>query len=72
MIHDIVEDYIDDIVIKFRRKEDHVSHLKRIFERYKKYKLKIKCSFSVVDGKFYGFVVHKMELELMSTKQMRY
>ncbi|KAL5570567.1 hypothetical protein UlMin_027142 [Ulmus minor] len=55
MVHDIVEDYVDDLVVKSRRAEDHVAHLKRVFDRCRKYKLKMnpkKCAFAVSMGKF--------------------
>ena len=71
MIHGIVEDYVDDIVIKSRRKEDHVLHLKRVFERCRKYQLKMnpfKCAFGVSAGKFLGFVVHKDGISIDTEK----
>ncbi|KAL5546225.1 hypothetical protein UlMin_005912 [Ulmus minor] len=33
MIHDIVEDYVDDLVVKSRYANDHVAHLKKVFDR---------------------------------------
>ena len=62
MIHYIVEDYINNIVVKSRRKEYHVLHLKKVFEICRKYQLKMnpsKCAFSVGPRKFLWFVVHK-------------
>ena len=62
MIHDIVEDYVNDLVVKSRQASDHVSHLKRVFDRCRKYKLKMnpkKCTFAVSTGKFLGVINHQ-------------
>ncbi|KAL5573472.1 hypothetical protein UlMin_023069 [Ulmus minor] len=71
MIHDIVEDYVDDLVVKSRRAEDHVAHLKRVFDRCRKYKLKMnpkKCAFAVSMGKFLGVVVHHEGISIDEAK----
>ncbi|KAL5572514.1 hypothetical protein UlMin_022111 [Ulmus minor] len=50
MIHDFVEDYVDDLVVKSRRAIDHIAHLQKVFDRCRKYKLKMnpkKCAFGV-------------------------
>ncbi|KAL5538544.1 hypothetical protein UlMin_045351 [Ulmus minor] len=68
MIHDIVKDYVDDLVVKSRRATNHVSHLKRVFDRCRKYKLKMnpkKCAFAVSMGKFLGVVVHREGISAM-------
>ena len=62
MIHDCVEDYVDDLVIKSKRGDDHFGDLVKVFERCRKYKLKMnpkKCAFGVSAGKFLGVIVHK-------------
>jgi len=49
-IHKTMEVYVDDILIKSKRKEDHVSDIKVAFDRMKEYKLRIKsqkCVFGV-------------------------
>jgi hypothetical protein len=65
MIHQKIEDYVDDIVVKSKRREDHLEVLRRVFERCRLYKLKInppKCAFEVSAGKFLGFLVHNRGL----------
>ncbi|XP_028100105.1 uncharacterized protein LOC114299540 [Camellia sinensis] len=60
MLHDTIECYVDDLVVKTKEKENHVEDLRRIFERLRRYKLKmnpLKCAFGVSLGKFLGFVV---------------
>ncbi|KAL5571320.1 hypothetical protein UlMin_020917 [Ulmus minor] len=62
MIHDCVEDYVDDLVVKSKRGDDHFGDLVKVFERCRKYKLKMnpkKCAFGVSAGKFLGVIVHK-------------
>ena len=49
-----------DMIVKSKKGEDHVKVLRKIFERLRKYELKlnpVKCSFGVKSGKLLGFVV---------------
>ena len=41
MIHKEMEVYVDDIIIKSERTEDHLIDLGRLFERLRKYDLKL-------------------------------
>nr|XP_027122157.1 uncharacterized protein LOC113739111 [Coffea arabica] len=41
MIHKEMEAYVDDIIIKSRKVEDHLVDLKKLFERLRKYNLKL-------------------------------
>jgi hypothetical protein len=62
MMHREIEDYVDDIVVKSKTKEDHFCILKKVFERCRLYKLKmnpLKCAFEVSVDKFLGFLVHQ-------------
>uniref|UniRef100_A0A2N9GKK5 Integrase catalytic domain-containing protein n=1 Tax=Fagus sylvatica TaxID=28930 RepID=A0A2N9GKK5_FAGSY len=50
MMHREIEDYIDDIVVKSKKREDHLAVLRRVFKRCRLYKLKmnpLKCAFGV-------------------------
>ncbi|WJX50210.1 hypothetical protein P8452_36545 [Trifolium repens] len=63
--------YIDDIVVKSSSKDDHLDHLKKSFEKMRKYGLKmnpLKCAFCVNAGDFLGFVVHKKGIEINQNK----
>ena len=58
MIHDCVKNYVDDLVAKSKKRENHLKHLRKVFERCGKYELKmnpLKCAFGVTEGKFLGF-----------------
>ncbi|XP_028085335.1 uncharacterized protein LOC114286368 [Camellia sinensis] len=71
MLHDTIECYVDDLVIKTNEKENHVEDLRKIFERLRRYKLKmnpLKCAFGVSSGKFLGFVVRNKGIEIDPTK----
>ncbi|XP_028081100.1 uncharacterized protein LOC114282592 [Camellia sinensis] len=66
-----IECYVDDLVVKTKEKENHVEDLRRIFERLRRYKLKmnpLKYAFGVSLGKFLGFVVRNKGIEIDPTK----
>jgi hypothetical protein len=55
------------MIAKSKRGEDHVKVLKKLFERLRKYELKLnpaKCSFGVKSGKLLGFVVSEKGIEV--------
>ena len=59
IIHDMLghhmKVYIDDIVVKSKRVNEHVDHLRKSFERMRHHQLKLnplKCAFRVHVGNF--------------------
>uniref|UniRef100_A0A2N9EPF1 Reverse transcriptase domain-containing protein n=1 Tax=Fagus sylvatica TaxID=28930 RepID=A0A2N9EPF1_FAGSY len=71
MMHREIEDYVDDIVVKSKTREDHFGILKKVFERCQLYKLKmnpLKCAFGVSACKFLGFLVHQRGINVDPTK----
>nr|ABA95870.2 retrotransposon protein, putative, unclassified [Oryza sativa Japonica Group] len=63
----LVEVYIDDVVVKPKEIENHIADLRKVFERTRKYGLKmnpIKCAFGVLAGQFLGFLVHEKGIEV--------
>ncbi|XP_074304433.1 uncharacterized protein LOC141639153 [Silene latifolia] len=71
MLHKTIECYIDDVVVKSKKRKDHVKDLQTIFERLRKCQLKmnqLKCAFGVTSGKFLGFVVRHRGIEIDQTK----
>ena len=61
-----VEAYIDDMVIKSKKSEDHVSDMEEIFGIFRKFRMKLnplKCAFGVSSGQFLGHVVSKRGIE---------
>ena len=54
--------YLDDITVFSKNRADHLTHLRRVFERCRKYGISLnpkKSIFSVTEGKLLGFVVSK-------------
>ncbi|XP_071929676.1 uncharacterized protein [Coffea arabica] len=71
MIHKEMEVYVDDIIIKSKKVEDHFVDLKKLFERSRKYNLKLnpaKCAFGAPAGKLLGFIVSKKGIEIDPAK----
>ena len=53
MMHNEVEVYVDDMIVKSKEREGHIVNLRNSFERIKKYKLRLnpqKCTFGVTAG----------------------
>ena len=71
MTHQELEDYMDDIMVKSRRREEHFHVLKRVFERCRALKLRtnpLKCAFGVSFGKFLGFLVPSRGIDMDQAK----
>lgn len=67
MLHDVVECYVDDLVVKTKLKQNHIANLDRVFHRLCRYNLKmnpLKCAFSVSSGLFLGFIVRHRGIEI--------
>ena len=55
-----VQVYIDDMLVKSRREEDHLDDFKETFDTLYSYNMKLnpsKCAFGVTAGKFLVFTV---------------
>ena len=73
MMHQELEDYVDDIVVKSRRREEHFHVMRKVFERCRTFKLRmnpLKCAFGVSFGKFLGFLVHSRGIDVDLAKAM--
>ena len=67
MIHKEVEVYIDDMIAKSYPVEDRIIHLQKLFERLRKFKLRLnpnKCTFGVRSGKLLGFIVSQRGIKV--------
>ncbi|KAG7585759.1 Retrotransposon gag domain [Arabidopsis thaliana x Arabidopsis arenosa] len=61
-----MEVYIDDMLVKSLKKEDHIKHLEECFEILNQYQMKLnpaKCTFGVPSGEFLGYIVTKRGIE---------
>ena len=67
MMHKEIEVYVDDMIAKFQGEDDHVVNLRKLFERLRKFQLKLnpaKCTFGATSEKLLGFVVSKKGIEI--------
>ena len=71
ILHKIVQCYIDDLVVKTRKREEHIRDLRIVFNRLRKYQLKmnpLKCAFGVTSKKFLGFIIRHRGIEVDQSK----
>ena len=71
MIHQEIEVYVDDMIAKSNTEEEHLGHLHKLFDRLKKYRLRLnpnKCTFGVRSGKLLGFIVSSKGIEVDPAK----
>ena len=67
ILHKNVECYVDDLVVKSKKRMEHLQDLRQVFERLHRYQLKMnpmKCAFGVTSGKFLGFIVRQRGIEI--------
>ncbi|CAJ2674998.1 unnamed protein product [Trifolium pratense] len=65
-IGDMLEVYMDDMIVKSEEEDDHTAHLKRVFDQARKYNMRFnpeKCTFGVKAGKFLGFYLTERGIE---------
>ena len=61
-----VQVYVDNMLVKSRREEDHLEDLWETFDTLRSYNMKLnlgKCAFEVTAGKFLGFMVSQRGIE---------
>ena len=71
MMHNEVEVYVDDMIVKSEDRESHTVNLRKFFERIKEYRLRLnpqKCTFGVTTGKLLGFPVSDRGIEVNPSK----
>ena len=71
MMHNEVEVYVDDMLVKSKDRESHIINLRKFFKRIKEYKLRLnpqKCIFGVTTRKLLGFVVSDRGIEVNPSK----
>ena len=59
-------DYIDDMLVKSKKRFDHTKHLQKAFELLRKHNMKLnplECVFGVSSSKFLGFIVTQRGIE---------
>ncbi|KAL0395319.1 UNVERIFIED_CONTAM: Transposon Tf2-12 polyprotein [Sesamum latifolium] len=71
MLYKNIECYVDDLVVKSKKRENHLYDLRKVFERLRRYQLKMnpsKCAFGVTSEKFLGFIVRQRDIEIKQAK----
>ncbi|KAA0037783.1 Retrovirus-related Pol polyprotein from transposon 17.6 [Cucumis melo var. makuwa] len=71
MMHKEIEVYVDDMIAKSKADEDHTTTLQKLFDRLRKYQLKLnpsKCTFGATSGKLLGFIVSEEEIKVDPNK----
>ncbi|XP_038687530.1 uncharacterized protein LOC119986911 [Tripterygium wilfordii] len=66
LLRKTMEVYIDDMLVKTLKAEDHIEHLRQAFEILDAHQMKLnplKCVFRVKAGKFLGFIVTQRSME---------
>ena len=61
-----VQVYVDDMLVKSKKEEDHLEDLRETFDTLRSYNMKLnlgKCVFGVTAGKFLGFMVFQRGIE---------
>jgi hypothetical protein len=67
LIGNLVEIYIDDVVVKSTSVKGHLEDLQRVLERTRRFGLRMnpkKCTSGVSAGQFLGFLVHERGIEI--------
>ena len=62
-----VQFYVDDMLVKSLREDDHLSNLRETFKTFRIYNMKLnlsKCAFGVTAGKLLGFMVSQRGIEI--------
>ena len=71
MMHNEVEVYVDDIIVKSKDRDGHIINLRKFFERINEYKLRLnpqKCTFGVKTGKLLGCLVSNKGIKVNPSK----
>ena len=66
-----MEVYVDDMLVKSLKADEHINNLRESFEVLREYKMKLnpaKCAFGVTLGKFLGFMVNHHGIEANPVK----
>ncbi|KAL0291478.1 UNVERIFIED_CONTAM: hypothetical protein Scaly_2636200 [Sesamum calycinum] len=71
MLHKKVECYVDDLVDKIKKREEHLADLQIVFNHLRKYNLQmnpLKCAFGITSGKFLHFIVRHRAIKVDPAK----
>ncbi|XP_017970440.1 PREDICTED: uncharacterized protein LOC18609243 [Theobroma cacao] len=72
MMHREVKVYVDDMIVKAHKTEDHATNLERLFKRLRKFQLRLnptKCTFGVTSGRVVRWQVLLSEYDIVYVSQ---
>ena len=70
-MHKEIKVYVDDLIAKSWKDESHVENLRKLFERLRKFQLKLnpaRCTFGAIFEKLLRFIVSKKGIEVNPDK----
>ena len=71
MMHNEVEVYVNDMIVKSKDRGSHIINLRKVFKRIKEYRWSLnprKCTFGLTVGKLLGFLVSDKGIEVDPSK----
>lgn len=71
LISKMMEVYVNDMLIKSLKADDHVMHLNKTFQILRRYRMRpnpLKCAFGVASKKFLGYMDNQWGIELRPKK----
>lgn len=71
MMYDTMEYYVDDILVKYKIREEHWNVLRKVFNYILKHNIRLnpkKCVFNIMSGKLLGFIVSKGGIKIEPKK----
>ena len=71
MMHNEIEVYVDDMIMKSKDRKGHIINLRKFFEKIKEYRLRLnlrKCTFGVTARKLLGFLVSDSRIKVDPSK----
>jgi hypothetical protein len=70
-LHTFVTDYLDDVYIYNRTLEEHLKHMRLVFQRFKEEGLKLrlkKCFFGLLEMEYLGYIVCAGKISVSTKK----
>lgn len=67
LLHDAIDCYVDDLVVKTKLRQHHIADIDQVFQWLRRYNLKmnpLKCAFSLSLGWFLRFIIQHRGIEI--------
>ena len=73
-LEDFARNYMDDILIASYTDKEHLDHITQVFERFSKFKMKLKltkCEFGRSEIQFLGHIINHEGIRTLPEKQKK-